>query len=116
MNRRILARWFGVFLLALIGLLGCIEGGPFGGFGISRGVLRGEVQRADMRYRSIMIETGNRERVSFYHNDRTRVSYQNRPYPVGDIEAGDYLEVGTRDPDRENPTADYITVIRKSRR
>jgi|MudIll2142460700_1097286.scaffolds.fasta_scaffold1012483_2 hypothetical protein len=116
MNRKSLAQWFGVLSLALFGLLGCYQAGRLGGLGIFRGTLRGEVQRADMRYRSIMIETADREKISFYHTDRTRVSYRGSPYPVGDIEPGDYLEVETRDSDRENPTADVITVVRKGRR
>jgi hypothetical protein len=119
MNRKMTAGWIGLFSLVLIGLLGCVGPGyRGGGFGGSRDTLRGEVKRADMRYHSIMIDTGDRARgeVSVYHTDRTRVSYRDRPYPVGDIEAGDYIEVETRDPRQENPTADSIIVIRKSRR
>ena len=117
MKRKMLPGWIGLASLVLVGLLGCV--GPRyrdGGYGSSRDILRGEVKRADMRYRSIMIDTGSRGEVSFYHTDRTRVTYRDRPYPVGDIETGDVLEVRVRDPEKENPTADDITVIRKARR
>lgn len=117
MNRKMNAGWIGLFSLVLIGLLGCVGPGyRGGGFGGSRDMLRGEVKRADMRYRSIMIDTANRGEISFYHTDRTRVSYRDRPYPVGEIEPGDYIEVETRDPREANPTADMIIVVRKARR
>lgn len=74
-------------------------------------VLRGAVQRSDPRYHSIMVETGDRRRVSFYYDARTRTEFRNRDYRPQDIQSGDYIYVRTRDGNKDNPTADFINVI-----
>jgi len=103
----------GIFILAISVLAGCHELGHdgFGVFGSSADSLRGTVQRNDPRYSSILFETDSRRAVAFYHNAQTRVRYQNRDYPVQNIQAGDYIEMRARDINATNPTADTITVI-----
>lgn len=78
-------------------------------------VLRGIVQRSDPRYSSIMVETGDRRQVSFYYDARTRTQFRNRDYRPQEIQTGDYINVRTRDGNKENPTADVINVISRAR-
>ena len=80
----------------------------------SNTVLRGTVKRSDPRYSSIMVENTDRRQVSFYYDARTRTRFQNRDYRPQDIKSGDYIDVRTRDGNKDNPTADVINVISRA--
>ena len=104
---------FGLLSLLLFGLMGCHDFGPLGDYVTSRYTLRGTVQRNDPRYSSILIDTDDHRQVAFYHNDKTRIRYRERDYPVQSIQPGDVVEVWTRDREQLSPTADVVVVVRK---
>jgi len=79
-------------------------------YGGATGVLRGTVQRNDPRYSSMVMETNDKRQVAFYYDAQTRVRYRNRDYPVQNIQAGDVVDVRTRDRNQQTPTAELITV------
>lgn len=75
------------------------------------GVLRGTVQRNDPRNSQILMETNDKRQATVNYDAQTRVRYRNRDYPVRSVQAGDTIDVRTRERSQQTPTADLITVV-----
>jgi hypothetical protein len=115
----------GLRTMAVVGVLagtaaGCVPLGNLGGMGDVLGggtTLSGEVRSVDTRRGRIQIreQYGGRDRTVRVDN-RTRVTYQNRQYPVSSLERGDQVLMRV-EYDRNNTAwADRIEVRSSARR
>lgn len=112
----------GLTTVAALGLLaasGCSTVGGPGGLGDVFGTgttVSGEVRSVDVRRGRIQVrEEQGRDRTVRY-DDRTRVVYQNRQYPVSSLERGDHVQMQV-EYDRNNTAwADRIEVRSSARR
>ena len=111
---------FTKLLLAFLGLAffavaGCDELGrigdlgDFGGIGTGSDVI-GEIQRVDSRARTIEIRADSGRTTMVSYDNNTKVIYQQKTYPVANLEPGDYV-VARVQQDRDGRSyTDTITV------
>ncbi len=101
---------------AQLGQLGSLEDvlgtvlGPGGGPGQQGGELRGEIRQVDARNQRIEINSYEGQRGVVHYDDRTRVVYQQREYPVTALEQGDVVGMRVQRDSRGNLYTDYIQV------
>jgi hypothetical protein len=107
-------RLLGTVLLAALAFAGChelghIDGiGDYGGSGTSNIV--GEVENVDPRAREIEVRTDSGRKTVLLYDDRTQVVYQQRNYPVANLERGDYIAARTQQNRDGRNYTDTITV------
>lgn len=93
---------------AELGQLGDMSGNIFGN--IRKTEVVGEVRFVDARNREIEVRTDDRRTQSVRYDDRTRVVYRDREYPVSNLEPGDYVAMRVQTDSPGNVYTDLIRV------
>ena len=109
-------RALGMFVLSALAFAGChelghIDGlGDYGGGGTAARDVTGEVEYVDPRSREIEIRTDTGRTTVLRYDDRTQVVYQQRNYPVANLERGDYVAARVQQDRDGRSYTDTITV------
>jgi len=109
-----------VALAATLATAGCAQLGPVGDIlgGVlgqqqgqgGNGEVYGEVRAIDTQRGVLQIETSNGQVGNVQFDQRTRVVYQQREYPVTSLERGDQVGMRIQQTQQGGAYTDYITV------
>ena len=113
---KLTTRFLGIFVLSALAFAGChelghIDGlGDYGGGGTAGRDVVGEVEYVDPRAREIEVRTDGGTTTALRYDDRTQVVYQQRNYPVANLERGDYVAARVQQDRDGRSYTDTITV------
>jgi hypothetical protein len=113
---RLATRALGIFVLSALAFAGChelghIDGlGDYGGGGTAARDVIGEVEYVDPRSHEIEVRTDAGRTTVLRYDDRTQVVYQQRTYPVANLERGDYVAARVQQDRDGRSYTDTITV------
>jgi len=110
------SRLLGLLSLATLAFTGCHELGHvdgLGDYGSSGSEVVGEVQYVDTRAREIEIRTDSGRTSVLRYDDNTQLVYQQRNYPVANLERGDYVAARVQQ-DRDGRYVTNSITVRES--
>lgn len=110
-------RILGFLAFALLALAGCHEPGHVDGPGdygtIGGNDIVGEVRYVDARAREIEVRTEAGRTMNVRYDNRTRVTYRQKDFPVSNLEPGDYVAMRAQQ-DRDGRLYTDLVAVRES--
>ena len=110
-------RILGFLAFALLALAGCHEPGHVDGPGdygtIGGNDIVGEVRYVDARAREIEVRTEAGRTMNVRYDNRTRVTYRQKDFPVSNLEPGDYVAMRAQQ-DRDGRLYTDLAAVRES--
>ena len=87
-------------------------GGVLGGLGLPGGesTVAGQVDGVNTRTQQVFINMDNGQQVAVQYDNQTQVVYQNRTYPVSNLERGDYVSAQVQGTGNGGYYTSYIQV------